>query len=588
VRPRSFTRRFFPLYLITILVILAVSGWIATRMTQHLYYATLRDDLEIRVRLMGERISSAGVSATPAQLDSICKQLGVLAQTRLTLIASDGTVLGDSHEPPAAMENHSDRPEIIQAMAGHTGFATRFSPTLRRQMIYVAIPQWDSGRILWIVRVSMPLSLPRHAMDRIYSAVGLSGALIAILAGLAGYYIFRYIRLSLAKVSAEARRFAQGDLSHKLSVPNSKELDDLAQTLNLMAGQLEERLRTMSQQRSELEAILSSMIEGVIVFDLEERVLSMNQAAAKLLGVAEHEVRGRSIQEVIFNRDFQQFVSRIVSQRTALEVGLTLHRGALFVQVQGTPLSDAAGQEIGILVVVYDVTRLRRLENLRREFVANVSHELRTPITAIKGFVETLREGAPASPQEQNRFLDIIARHTDRLNAIIEDLLALSRLEQEAESGAITLQPANLKEVILAALQVCAYKAAEKNISCAYIPDEELTIKANAPLLEQAVINLLDNAINYSEPGQAIQVGIEKTSGELTLFVRDSGCGIEAVHLPRLFERFYRVDKTRSRQKGGTGLGLAIVKHIALAHKGNVSVISAPGQGSTFRIHLPF
>jgi two-component system, OmpR family, phosphate regulon sensor histidine kinase PhoR len=587
MRPRTFTRRFFPLYLATIFVVLAVSGWIATGVTQHLYMATLREDLEIRVRLLGDHIYSTGAKATPVELDSICKHLGSVGQTRVTLIAPDGVVLGDSHDPPETMENHADRPEIVQALAGQVGFATRFSPTLRQKMIYVAIPQRDAERIIWVARASMPLSLPRHAMNRIYLAVGLSGALIALIAGLTGYYIFRHIRRSLAMVSQEARRFSQGDLSHKLSVPNSQELNELAQTLNLMAEQLEERISIVTRQRGELEAILSSMVEGVIVFDLEERVLSLNQAAARLLGVAQIEVRGRSIQEVIFNRDFQQFVARILSQRTVQEEGLTLHRGALLVQVQGTPLRDATGREIGALIVVNDISRLRRLENLRREFVGNVSHELRTPITAIKGFVETLREGVSHDPKESARFLDIIARHTDRLNAIIEDLLALSRLEQEAESGAIPMQTANLREVILAALQVCEHKAADKNITCEFVAGEEVNIKANAPLLEQAIVNLLDNAINYSEPGGEVQTGVEKVEGEWTLFVRDTGCGIEAQHLPRLFERFYRVDKTRSRQQGGTGLGLAIVKHIALAHKGHVSVISTPSQGSTFRVHLP-
>jgi two-component system phosphate regulon sensor histidine kinase PhoR len=560
-------------------------GLISSRVARNLHLSQIRHDLEIYAHLIS---SMTGVAAADSagKTDSLCKALGVSSGIRVTVIAVDGSILGDSHESPLTMENHADRPEIRQALAGHTGSSTRLSPTLQQEMTYVAVPLRDHEQVSGVVRVSMSTALTSQALNSVYVAVGLSSIVIATLTGAAGFVIFHRLRKSLLKVRQGARRLAEGDLSHKLSAPESLEMDELAQTLNLMALQLEERIRTITYQRGEMEAVLSSMIEGVLVFDPEGRVLSMNAAALKLLGVTLPEVRGRSIQEVILNRDFQHFVARVFSERERIEEGLTLRRGAIFVQIQGAPLHDASGRDIGALVVVNDVTRLRRLENLRREFVANVSHELRTPITAIKGFVETLREGG-SDPDESARFLDIIARHTDRLNAIIEDLLSLSRLEQDAESGAIQMQSASLKEVIISALQICEHKAIEKSVTCRLETEDESLARINAPMLEQAVVNLLDNAINYSEPGQTVHIGIEKTAAEGIIYVRDEGCGIEEEHIPRLFERFYRVDKTRNRQQGGTGLGLAIVKHITLAHKGNVSVSSTPGQGSTFRIHLP-
>jgi two-component system, OmpR family, phosphate regulon sensor histidine kinase PhoR len=258
-----------------------------------------------------------------------------------------------------------------------------------------------------------------------------------------------------------------------------------------------------------------------------------------------------------------------------------------FLQAHGAPLRDATGMEIGVLVVLNDITRLQRLENIRRDFVANVSHELKTPITAIKGSVETLLGGAMDEPDSAPRFLDIIARQADRLNAIIEDLLALSRIEQGEEKGGIQLVPAVIGEVIQSALQSCQIKARDKQVRLVADYAENLQCLANAPLLEQALINLIDNAIKYSNEGGEVQLAVHAATAAIEISVRDFGCGIDREHLPRLFERFYRVDKARSRKQGGTGLGLAIVKHIVQAHGGQVRVDSTLGEGSLFTIALP-
>jgi two-component system phosphate regulon sensor histidine kinase PhoR len=585
MRRSSLIGRFFPIYLAISLLSLLTAGWIAATVTSRLYYHQIRLDLEVRARLLKEMVGKETHSS--AAVDSLCKHLSLLADTRVTVIAADGQVLGDSHEDPARMENHADRPEIRTALAGKVGTSQRYSPTLKQSMIYLAIPLEENGAVTGAVRTSMPLAMVKQAVNGVYATVFLSGLIIALLAGWSNYLLLNHLRRQASVIRRGAARFAEGHLEHKLIPPRSEELGGLARTLNLMAEQLNERIETITRQRGELEAVLSSMVEGVIVFDTDERILNMNQAAAKLLETTQPDVRGRNVQEVILNRNFQEFVRRIFRERRPLEAGISLRRGDLFVQAQGAPLHDAAGRDLGALVVINDVTKLRRLENIRREFVANVSHELRTPITAIRGFVETLRDGAAQDPQESARFLDIISRHTERLHAIIEDLLNLSRLEQETESDAIHLKPGHLREILQSAISDCEHKAHEKQIRCELEDGDEMVAKINAPLLEQALANLLDNAINYSEPGSSIQIGIEAAEDEWVLYVRDQGCGIETEHLPRIFERFYRVDKTRSRKQGGTGLGLAIVKHIALAHRGRVSVTSSLGQGSTFRIHLP-
>jgi two-component system phosphate regulon sensor histidine kinase PhoR len=294
------------------------------------------------------------------------------------------------------------------------------------------------------------------------------------------------------------------------------------------------------------------------------------------------------MQEAVRNHELQLLLSRVLSTQQNIEEEIILHseRGDRIVHVQGAVLRDARGT-IGAVAILHEVTQLKKLEKVRRDFVANVSHELRTPVTSIKGFVETLLDGAMDNPEELKRFLTIVASQTDRLNAIIEDLLTLSRIEQDEEKAEIPLEHSPVRSVLETAIEVCRMKAAEKNIRLEMTCEPDLTASMNAPLLEQAVINLIDNAIKYSSPDQAIQLSAEQSGNEVVIRVRDEGCGIGREHLPRIFERFYRVDKARSRKLGGTGLGLAIVKHIAQTHGGRATVESLLGKGSTFSIHLP-
>jgi two-component system phosphate regulon sensor histidine kinase PhoR len=367
-----------------------------------------------------------------------------------------------------------------------------------------------------------------------------------------------------------------------------EELAGLSETMNQMAGELQERINTITAQRNELEAVLSSMVEGVLAVDMEERIISMNDAAAEIFHCDPSEAEGRSIQEVVRHPDLQKFVGDALSSETPVEKDVVLYAAEeQILNGLGTALRDAQGKRGGALIVLNDVTQLRRLETIRRDFVANVSHEIKTPITAIKGFVETLRDGAAKNHKDAERFLEIIDKHVDRLEAIIEDLLSLSRIERQAEREEILLQEGAIKDVLQTAIQVCQVKAAPKHIRLDLSCEEGLTAKINPALLEQAVVNLLDNAIKYSDAESAVTVAATTQDHEVMIAVVDHGSGIEKRHLDRLFERFYRVDRARSRKLGGTGLGLAIVKHIIQAHGGRVSVESQPGKGSTFTLHLP-
>jgi two-component system phosphate regulon sensor histidine kinase PhoR len=403
---------------------------------------------------------------------------------------------------------------------------------------------------------------------------------------------------SVRRLRRAAMRFAAGDLSHPLPIRGPGPIAHLSETMNRMARQLDDRLQTVLAQRNELEAVLSSMVEGVMVIDLDERVMRLNRAAAEMLDIKPGRAIGRSIQEVVRNVALQQFVAETLTSDAPTQRDLVLRISSLtpngdeeagerFLQAQGATMRDAAGQRIGALLVLHDVTRLRRLEMIRREFVGNVSHEIRTPITAIKGAVETLLDDPTENVEDHQRFLAIIRRQADRLHAIIEDLLSLARIEQDSERARIAVARERLCDVVEGAVEVCLAAAQAKGVQLDLSCDKALEAMISAPLLEQAVVNLLDNAIKYSPPNSVVTIEARQEGDELVLSVIDEGCGIEPEHLPRVFERFYRPDRARSRALGGTGLGLSIVKHIAQAHRGRVSVKSQPGMGSTFRIVLP-
>ena len=348
-----------------------------------------------------------------------------------------------------------------------------------------------------------------------------------------------------------------------------------------------ERGLTIGRQDTQQEAVLGSMIEGVLAIDGRRRILGINRAAADLLDVETEQTAGRPLQDVIRNPDLRRFALTAIDCREPVEDDLLL-RGVRdrTIRLRGTALRDASGDG-GAVIVLNDVTEVQRLENVRRDFVANVSHELKTPVASIKGFVETLLDGALDDRDDARRFLGIVARQADRLATIIEDLLALSRIEQSETSGKLPLDQLPLSGILITASDDCRPRAVERSIRLEVECPPDLTVTVNGPLLEQAVINLVDNAIKYSESGKTVWLSAEDDATGPAIRVRDEGCGIAEEHLPRLFERFYRVDKARSRNLGGTGLGLSIVKHIVQAHAGTIVVESTPGVGTTFTIRLP-
>ncbi|RJR46758.1 MAG: HAMP domain-containing histidine kinase [Desulfobacteraceae bacterium] len=585
-RKRLYWQLFIPYLLIILFAVIAILFY-SSNLLEEILLDQTESDLRAQTVLFQERIREK--LPPDRRTDDLCKALGASLPTRFTVILPNGLVVGDSDEDPSRMDNHLDRPEVASAIGGTIGVSTRYSPTLGKRMMYLAMPLRERGMLHAVVRVSVPIEAVYGRIRAVQHRVLLGGLVVAFLSVMAGFLVYRRVRRPLRQIQESAGAFARGEFQQKVALPNTEEMAQLAETLNSMAGEIQQRIRTITRQRKELETVLSSMAEGVFGVDKNECIVGMNQAAGRILGCDPAQSRGRAIQEVFRISSLQNFVKRALAGEEPLEEDVLINiygEGEKALNVHGRPIRDEEERPGGVLVVMHDITELRKLENLRRDFVANASHEIRTPLTAIKGFVETLREGAVKNPQDAERFLTIIQKHVDRLVALVEDLLALSRIEREKETDEILLEDQPIQPVLVSAVQICRAKGEAKNIRIDLSCDEGLKAKISPPLLEQAVMNLLDNAVNASADGKAIRVEAEEKETEVLIHVKDQGCGIEKIHLDRLFERFYRVDKARSRKLGGTGLGLAIVKHIMEAHKGRVTVESRPGAGSTFTLHL--
>jgi two-component system, OmpR family, phosphate regulon sensor histidine kinase PhoR len=578
---------FFSYMLITLLSLVAVT-WYSTASLKNFLLRQAEADLEERALLFSPMLLEHLSPYDEKAIDDLCKTVGRTASTRITVILPWGKVVGDSDHDPARMDNHFDRPEVAAALEGSMGVATRYSPTLGKEMMYAAIALKKDSRNLGVLRSAIPVDNIGKTQKAMEMRIVYAGLVIAVVAAFLSLLLSQRIRRPIDDIEKGAEAFSRGEFDVHLPSSGLAEIAGLSETMKRMAGELREQIRTITAQRNELEAVLSSMVEGVFGVDQEERLLGMNPSAARILGCNPAKGQGRTIQEVIRLSELQHFVVGALSSEKPVEKDLILYGEAeKIVRAHGTPLRDAEGKRVGVLIVLNDVTRLAKLENIRKDFVANVSHEIKTPITAIKGFVETLQEGQSQDPADVRRFLEIIHRHVDRLEAIVEDLLSLSRIEKEAEAEEIVLEEHPVRLSLAKAVQSCEDKAQSKKIHLELECSEDLKGRINPLLLEQAVVNLIDNAINSSEEGKSVTIKAREREQEILIQVEDHGSGIERKHLDRIFERFYRVDKSRSRKLGGTGLGLSIVKHIVEAHGGRVSVESQPGLGSTFTLHLP-
>lgn len=580
--------KLYPPFLLIVLIPLIAVSWYADFSLRRFFMDQTATNLEARANLLKDPMMAYLLAEDSSNIDMLSKRAGKLSDTRITVVLASGKVLGDSETDPNTMENHSDRPEFVKAMSGEIGIFTHYSNTLCEPMMYLAVPLLEGDKPVGVLRASVSVGTIDKKLQSIHRHITLGGVLVALLAAGVSLLFSRRVSRPLEKIREGAEYFANGDLSYRLPVFASAETIHLARTMNDMAASIDARMHTIISQKNELEAVLSSMIEGVIAIDPEEKILSINHTGAKMFSRKPSELINRSVQEAIRNPDFHRFIRLAFRDVIPLEEDLFFYiNGEAIFEARSSTLKNARGERIGILIVLNDVTRLRRLESMRKDFAANVSHEIKTPLTAIKGFVETLKTGALNHPEEAARFIDIIEKHANRLNAIIDDLMKLSLIEQRADKKEILLENRRLLPVLQSACLICQPTADEKAIQIMLSCSETLSIKLNAALIEQAFVNLLDNAIKYSGSGSTIEIAVQQQGAEVAISFRDHGIGIATDHLPRLFERFYRADPSRSRKLGGTGLGLAIVKHIVHAHAGRMTVESSPGRGSEFVVHIP-
>lgn len=551
----------------------------------------IREDLAVRAGLGAVEAAESRADLSNVEAwDAVADSIGRIAQARITIVRQDGVVLGDSDLAPTEIrrvENHGNRPEVATALKGSPGDSTRYSSTVGHRMLYVAVPLRRQGQVVGAVRASMLLEDLDHAQEQLRSAIGV-GLVLALLAAALMSSLAAHLASSTVRRLAEAARaIARGSAVPGTRLAGPTEFLEIGRTLDDMASTLSRALSDLKAERDRLGGILGDMQEGLVLVGADGRVALVNPAFRRMFGLAP-DVTGRSVAEA----------ARVPELATILDSARSGERTEGEFDLPGPPvrhlLVRAAPQTFepgSALAVVVDVTDVRRLEAIRRDFVANASHELRTPVATVRSAAETLEHEALDDPAAARRFVSIISRNAARLQRLVEDLLDLSRLESGEYK--LDLRPVEVEPVAARITSLFRERAEARRIRLDVdLPPDLPPVLADARALEQVLTNLVDNAIKYGLEGGEVCIGAHLAAGtaaessRVRLWVRDSGPGIEPSHLPRLFERFYRVDAGRSRELGGTGLGLAIVKHLAEAMAGTVGVVSMPGRGSTFHVQL--
>ncbi|MDP8266786.1 MAG: ATP-binding protein [Candidatus Aceula meridiana] len=571
-----------------ILILSFVYIYLKSNLQDHTFLR-IRDNLSRESLLIKSQLENQyAPSLSSEKIDKIIDQMGQNLDVRVTLIDLKGKVLGDSKlsgDALAAMENHLYRSEVQQALEKGRGESRRFSTTLRDDMLYVAYP-FGKEEPKGVIRLAVSLEEVQTAIDKLKGLLGVSLAIAFVFSVFLGLIASFYISIPLKKISAVTQKIAGGDYSRRIYISTNDEIEELGNAINYMSEQIKARIDEVETNKSRFETVLLSMFEGVIVVDDAGAIRLMNDTLKKLLNVSGDPVGKRPL-EVIRNIEIQEIADKALSLNSHVESGEIhiLQPLERTLQVHATPVIK--GKEVfGAVLVFHDITELRRLENIRKDFVANVSHELRTPITNIKGFSETLLDGALHDKKNAEDFLRTIYADANRLAQLVEDLLDLSRIE--SGKAALEMSSCHIKDIVDRVTVSLKEQIKRKNVAIEKdIPKNLAQVQVNEKNIAQVLLNLIDNAIKYNEKGGCIQISAKESNGFVEVSVADNGIGIPAEDLPRIFERFYRVDKARSRELGGTGLGLAIAKHLVQSHKGQISVKSELGQGTTFRFTLP-
>jgi two-component system phosphate regulon sensor histidine kinase PhoR len=520
--------------------------------------------------------------SSTAALDGLAKQLGNDVNARVTIIATNGTVLADSEEDPATMENHSTRPEVIAALATGYGEIVRYSTTLNEQMMYVAVSIKDNNQVLGVARVALPLSDVRNSIHHLTIVISLAVILTIIITGFATWFIVRITTRRIREVTQASRKIAAGDLKQDIQIHSRDEAGELGKAFNEMAGNIRKLVEGISTEQSKLDTVLSNMADGVIVTDKEGNISLANHAAEKLFGFRAEAIISKTVIEVTHDHEIDNLAKRCLAREEQLNSQIELTSAGKYLRVIAIPITGKILS--GCLLLLQDLTEMRNLQTMRQELVGNISHDLRTPLAGIKIMVETLRDGAIDDKNAAIDFLTRIENEVDRLTQMVSELTELSRIE--AGSTELNKENLNLNELINEAVIQLRPLADKQRITLNPVLSDTLpSAKVDRDRLSQTITNLIHNAIKFNRSGGSVTITTSSDDKTITVKVIDTGIGIPKANLPHVFERFYKADK--SRTNSGSGLGLAIAKHTIEAHGGTITAQSEEGNGSTFSFTIP-
>ncbi|MFA4837020.1 MAG: ATP-binding protein [Dehalococcoidia bacterium] len=570
-------------YVLLILISMGVLGFFLVNFVEDKRIDDLRSQLEAEARLVGEsslRLSNDG--AATSEIAKLANTLGQKIDARVTIISTDGTVLGDSEENPVNMENHATRPEVREALATGFGESTRYSSTLRQRMMYVAVPFERNGSIAGIARVALPTAKIDDSMNQLKTTIGLVVGIVALIVILMALYLARVTTKPIKAVTAAAKRISLGEIDQKIYTSAKDETAELASAFNEMAQNLKSMIGDWSTQTGKLTAVLNTMDAGVVMTDIEGAIIMANPAAGKLFDFGAATAAGRRLLEIIPDYEVNELFKAYLRTGQPQSRQIEQPRTGRLLRVIASRISYH--ESVGVLLMFQDLTEVRRLQTIRQRFIANISHELRTPLASIKAVTDTLSDGIVNDPEIARSFLARIDVEIDRMTQIIRELSELSRIE----SGQIELKLAPLKlvPVIEECISRIKPQSERKQIVIETSLKTELPpVQAESERIQQVLLNLLHNAVKFTPEGGTITVSATTDDNSVIVSVADTGIGIMPQDLPHIFERFYKADKSRSTE--GTGLGLAIAKHIIQAHGGQIWAMSEPDQGSVFSFRLP-
>jgi two-component system phosphate regulon sensor histidine kinase PhoR len=596
---KKFKVRLTIIFIVLIGLSMTISGLYMAQMFQKTHITALEENMTREINIINDTLSWDQVGTREEdEMQFLSKEASLLSKSsgaRVTFIRQDGKVLGDSDHTPNTMDNHLNRLEIVKAKEKGLGSEIRYSNTLHENMLYVAVPISNTPHFEGYIRLAMSISKVEHSIRSLWFVLTMGLLVLFVIAGIISYRIAHNLTRPLEKITRVANQISHMNYRSRVDIKNKDEIGQLSVAINTMADSLQVQMNQIHENENRLKNVLEHMINGIIMVDPSGRIVLVNKMAENILGIETKHLLSRQFSDVKQQYEMIKLIKEGLDKKELLRDEVTIYfPEERLLEVNVVPMFWEEEEEDfgGILVLMQDLSAIRRLERMRSEFVANVSHELKTPIAAVKGFAETLLSGAVSDPNTANSFLQIIYDESERLNRLIGDILELSKIESKRVP--LQFSPVELHSFVGSTVDVLRTEAGKKQIDLQVSVPEQLYAEADEDRLRQIILNLVSNGINYTPDGGLVKVILEPMDmtddgdyEKIRLIISDTGIGIPKADLPRIFERFYRVDKARSRSSGGTGLGLSIVKHLVDSHEGTIRVESEIGVGTRFIIEIP-